>query len=162
MTWLPVLGRGTRTGMSRPSGAGTVAVVMVLALLTACSNTPLPAAPIAAPTTSTAAPATAPATSAAPATTGATTGAPSTSAATVVVIKSFRFMPDAPTVPAGATVMVDNQDGANHTVTANDGSFDTGNVPGNAKGMFTAPSKPGTYPYKCAIHPFMTGTLTVT
>ncbi len=50
----------------------------------------------------------------------------------------------------------------NHTVTATDGSFDTGNIPGNAHGMFTAPSKPGSYPYKCAIHPFMKATLTVT
>ena len=71
-------------------------------------------------------------------------------------------MPETLTVPAGAVVTVDNQDGANHTLTAADGSFDTGNIAGHATGTFTAPTKPGNYPYKCAIHPFMTGTVTVT
>lgn len=79
-----------------------------------------------------------------------------------MVIKNYLFAPVTLSVPAGATVMVDNQDSSNHTVTAPDGSFDTGNIAGNATGRFTAPSKPGSYPYKCAIHPFMTGTLTVT
>lgn len=79
-----------------------------------------------------------------------------------IAIGNFLFMPETLTVPAGAVVTVTNADGANHTVTAIDGSFDTGNIPGHATGTFTAPTKPGNYPYKCAIHPFMTGTVTVT
>jgi plastocyanin len=77
------------------------------------------------------------------------------------MIQNFLFAPEGLTVAPGATVTVVNQDTANHTLTEKDHSFDTGNIPGNATGTFTAPTKAGTYPYICAIHPFMTGTLTV-
>lgn len=150
MSRLSVRGRAIRTGVSRPSGAVAIAL---LVLLGGCSNTPAPVS--AAPVT------TSPVTTA-PASAAPVTTAPVTAGATTVVIQNFLFAPDTLTVPAGATVTVINQDGANHTITANDGSFDTGNIAGKATGTFTAPSKPGTYPYKCAIHPFMTGTLTVT
>lgn len=41
------------------------------------------------------------------------------------------------------------------------GAFDTGDIAAGATVHFTAPSKPGTFPYRCNIHQFMTGTLTV-
>ncbi len=147
--------------MSRPSGAVAIALLVLLGGVTACSNAAAPVAPTTAAPVS-AAPVSAAPTSPAPVAAAPASGAPATTGATTVVIKNFLFAPDSITVPAGATVRVDNQDGANHTLTANDGSFDTGNIAGRASGTFTAPSKPGTYPYKCAIHPFMTGTLVVT
>ncbi|MEM9714540.1 MAG: cupredoxin domain-containing protein [Actinomycetota bacterium] len=64
-------------------------------------------------------------------------------------------------IAAGGSVSVDNVDGAPHTVTAVDGSFDTGNLDGGASGSFSAPSAPGTYEFFCAIHPSMTGQLIV-
>lgn len=135
--------RHVRARLSRTTG--TITLLLLLGVVTACGTAPAPAVPAAvAPT------AAAPAGSAAPAGT------------TTVVMRNFLFAPDTITVPAGATVTVVNQDGAIHTLTANDGSFDTGRIAGRATGTFTAPSKPGTYPYKCAVHPFMTGTLTVT
>ena len=65
------------------------------------------------------------------------------------------------TVSAGQTINVANADGAPHTLTAVDGSFDTGILPGGASGGLVAPSAPGTYAFFCSLHPSMTGTLTV-
>lgn len=78
-----------------------------------------------------------------------------------IVIKNFVFVPAALTVAPGAVVMVDNQDTAPHTVTAEDEGFDTGNLEGNQRGSITAPTTPGDYPYICDIHQYMKGTLTV-
>ncbi|MFJ2270865.1 cupredoxin domain-containing protein [Streptomyces sp. NPDC087849] len=40
-------------------------------------------------------------------------------------------------------------------------TFDTGNTAPGKTAAFTAPAKPGTYPYICTIHPYMKGSLTV-
>ncbi|HEX2851015.1 MAG TPA: cupredoxin domain-containing protein [Acidimicrobiales bacterium] len=85
-------------------------------------------------------------------------GAGAAAAGDTITAKGFAF--SGATVKAGATVKVVNQDGTAHTVTADDGSFDV-RVDGNGTGSFTAPSKPGTYPFHCSIHPSMHGTLTV-
>ena len=78
-----------------------------------------------------------------------------------ITISNFTF--SAATVKAGATVTVDNtQSGVTHTVTADNGEFDTGNVDGGSTKTFTAPSKPGTYKFHCNVHASMHGTLTVT
>jgi plastocyanin len=56
---------------------------------------------------------------------------------------------------------VTNQDSVAHTVTADDGhSFDTGALAVGASQRVSV-RKPGSYPYHCAIHPFMHGTLVV-
>ncbi len=83
------------------------------------------------------------------------------SAGTTIVIKNFSFAPADLVVPPGATIRIENQDGATHTVTADDKSFDSGNVAGGQAGQVTVPSKPGSYPFHCTPHPFMTATLTV-
>ncbi len=152
---LPGSAAALGAGVSEPPAAAATSSAAAAAPATPAAPAPSEAAP-----PSAAAPTAAPPSSAAPAPTPAPAPSPGTSAA-VITIAGFAFGPASLTVPAGATVMVVNQDGANHTVLAMDGSFDTGNIAGKATGMFTAPSKPGSYPYKCAIHPFMTGTLVV-
>jgi plastocyanin len=81
-------------------------------------------------------------------------GAPPT-----ITISQFAFNPVM--VPAGTTVTVNNLDGVEHTVTATDGSFDSGVLAtGGAIGI-VAPATPGVYSFFCAIHPSMSGQLTV-
>lgn len=74
-------------------------------------------------------------------------------------IRDFSF--SATSVAPGGQVTVDNGDGAPHTVTAEDGTFDSGEVSGGGAATFAAPGEPGTYDFACEIHPDMTGTLTV-
>jgi plastocyanin len=78
-----------------------------------------------------------------------------------VTIVDFSFQPFLVTVPAGSTVTWHNNGSTQHTVTANDGSFDSGPIgPG---GSFSQTfSTPGAYRYHCSIHPNMTGTVMVT
>lgn len=66
------------------------------------------------------------------------------------------------TVAPGTAIEVTNQDGPPHTVTADDGTFDTGNLGSGERGTITAPSAPGTYSFFCTIHPSMQGSITVT
>lgn len=75
------------------------------------------------------------------------------------VIQDYRF-PELTAAP-GATVTVVDADGEPHTVTADDGSFDTGSFDSSAPGTFVAPTSPGSYPFHCTVHPSMRGTLTV-
>ena len=65
------------------------------------------------------------------------------------------------TVAGGAVVQVSNADAEAHTLTAEDGTFDTGSVDGGTVVSFTAPTVPGTYSFYCDIHPSMTGSLVV-
>jgi len=65
----------------------------------------------------------------------------------VVEMRDFAFSPRTITVFAGTTVRWVNQGQVPYTVTADDGSFDSGQVgPG---GTF---SRPGRYPYYCQLH----------
>jgi plastocyanin len=85
--------------------------------------------------------------------------APAPSAGTTVEISDFTF--SAPTAGPGSSVTVANRDGFPHTVSADDGSFDSGTVDAGATGSFVAPAASGTYQFHCEIHPQMNGTLTV-
>lgn len=83
-------------------------------------------------------------------------------AANTIVISNFVFSPTTLTVSPGATVTVRNNDSTTHTVTATGAkAFDTGDVDAGASATFKAPTKPGSYPFTCTIHPFMKGTLKV-
>jgi plastocyanin len=78
-----------------------------------------------------------------------------------VAISNFKYAPAAITVKAGGTVTWTNGDSAPHTATAKANSaFNTDTLnQGHSKKI--AFSKPGTYPYTCLFHPFMSGTVVV-
>ncbi len=84
--------------------------------------------------------------------------------------EQLRFDPAALTVESGSTIVFANVGGKPHTLTADDGSFDTGIVtPGAEGGRFAGTNatvvvrKAGTIPFHCEIHPAaMKGVLTVT
>jgi plastocyanin len=87
-------------------------------------------------------------------------GTPVSAAATDATISNFSFWPDPVTIPVGATVKWTNDDGVTHTVTADDGSFDSG--PKGPHSTFTQTfSQVGTVAYHCAIHTSMHGTVKV-
>jgi plastocyanin len=83
---------------------------------------------------------------------------PAATTGTKIVIKDFDFAPKTLEAKAGA-VTVENEDGTNHSVTADDGAFDTGKFASGTKQIDV--TKPGTYTYHCAVHAFMTGTIVV-
>ncbi|MFJ8043273.1 cupredoxin domain-containing protein [Kitasatospora sp. NPDC096147] len=131
---------------SRALIAATVTALLMLAV--GCSGSTGPANPSS--------------TAAAPSASGPAGSGTDTSAAAVnLTIKDFVFAPGDLTVAPGTRITVANQDSAPHTVTATDKAFDTGRIEGGRSATFTAPSKPGSYPYICDVHPFMAGTLTV-
>lgn len=78
-----------------------------------------------------------------------------------VSVKNMAFSPASLSVTPGTTITWVNNDGVAHTVTADDGSFDSGSIaPGNS---FTHTfSSAGTVNYHCSIHPMMKGAVTVT
>jgi predicted lipoprotein with Yx(FWY)xxD motif/plastocyanin len=91
---------------------------------------------------------------------GTATAAPTAGGSTSrAEIKSFAF-PATISVAAGQTVTWVNLDSEAHTVTADDGSFDSGNLAKDATFQRTF-SSAGTIKYHCAIHTSMTGTVTV-
>lgn len=77
-----------------------------------------------------------------------------------VTIKDFDFAPGSVTVNVGDTVTWNNNGPTLHTATANDGSFDTGNLKRGESGSHTF-TKAGTYRYICTPHPYMKGTVVV-
>ena len=82
-----------------------------------------------------------------------------------VDLKGFAFDPKTLTVSVGTTVTWTNQESTIHTVTADDGAFDSKDLAQGAKFSFTF-SQPGTYPYFCKYHggkggQGMSGTITV-
>ena len=76
-----------------------------------------------------------------------------------VTIKRFKYSPAELTVAVGDTITFTNLDGAPHTATAVDGSFDTGRLNRNKSGSITV-SAAGTFPYICTFHPNMKGSIT--
>ena len=77
-----------------------------------------------------------------------------------VVIQNFRFDPPTLEVSAGATVTWINRDEEVHAVTSTQGLFHSPGLDGNATFSFRF-DKPGTYEYRCALHPQMQGTVVV-
>jgi plastocyanin len=77
-----------------------------------------------------------------------------------VTISNFAFSPATLEIGVGDTVVFVNQDGAPHTATATNGAFDTGRLGSGASASLGFNSA-GQYDYFCAVHPRMTGSITV-
>lgn len=146
-------------GLARRRAWGAACAVLGLALLVAGCVAPAGSGPAnTAPSQPAAAqPAAAQPTAAQPAAaqpTTAATPAPSAAGAgqTVqVALQNSAFSPKTLNVTAGSTVVWTNNDGIAHTVSADDGSFDSGNMNQGATFKFTF-TKAGTYAYYCKYH----------
>jgi plastocyanin len=77
-----------------------------------------------------------------------------------VKIDNFTFNPQQITVKAGTTVTWVNHDDIPHTATSKTGVFKSKALDTDDKFSFTF-ATPGSYPYFCALHPHMTGTIVV-
>ncbi len=86
------------------------------------------------------------------------------SAARAVEVRNFTYFPRNITVLAGTTVTWTNFDADAHTITADDGSFDsyaTGDPTSQGESWSHTFNATGTFPYHCAFHPWMLGRVTV-
>jgi plastocyanin len=90
----------------------------------------------------------------------ADTAAADKGAAVSAGIRNFNFTPPQIEVAAGTTITWQNQDQVQHTVTADDNSWDSGPIEPGASWSHTF-DKPGTYPFHCTPHPFMQGAVVV-
>jgi plastocyanin len=83
-----------------------------------------------------------------------------TPAADRIEIAGFTFAPTPLRVPVGTVVTWTNLDPAAHTVSARDGSFDSGTLEPNSRFEATF-DRAGTFAYVCRIHPTMRGSVRV-
>jgi plastocyanin len=131
----------------------------LLVLLAACGGTTTTAStntPTTAPTNT---PTTAPTNTPTTAPTNTPTTGP-TSTGNSVTIMNFAFSPATLTLKTGTKVTWTNKDTVTHTVTADQGAFNSGLLsPGNSF-SFTF-TKAGTYSYHCNIHHSMMATIIV-
>jgi len=87
-------------------------------------------------------------------------GAQQPSATWSVAIEDFYFEPTDAAIASGDKITWINEGSAPHTVTADDGSFDSGVLnPGDTYTVTFSGS--GTVSYYCTIHPNMVGSVTV-
>ncbi|MGD0765258.1 MAG: cupredoxin family copper-binding protein [Dehalococcoidia bacterium] len=77
-----------------------------------------------------------------------------TAQGTSVTISDYQFTPGAVTIKVGDTVTWTNDGPSTHTVTADDGSFDSGNL-SQGKTYSHTFNTAGTVDYHCSIHPNM-------
>lgn len=93
----------------------------------------------------------------------AVSASPSSSqpAAKNVSISDYSFKPATITIAAGTRVVWTQKDDDPHTVTADDGSFDSKGL-GQGDTYAHVFAKPSRYPYHCSAHPFMKGVVIVT
>jgi plastocyanin len=77
-----------------------------------------------------------------------------------VSIAGFAFSPASSTIKVGDKITWTNKDSTTHTVTADDGSFNSGDLATGATFSFTF-TKAGSHAYHCSIHPSMKATVVV-
>jgi plastocyanin len=85
---------------------------------------------------------------------------------TRITIQDSVFEPGEVTVPVGTTVIWEHEGSFNHTVTADDGTFDSGTLTNGDTFTFTF-EEAGAYPFHCIFHGApdgvgMSGVITVT
>jgi len=93
-----------------------------------------------------------------PVSVGAQSVQPDKGAQHVVIIKQMHFDPSQLTIQSGGTVEWKNEDIFSHTVTADDGSFDSGLIAPGGSWQMTV-KRAGKIGYHCRPHPNMTATL---
>lgn len=77
-----------------------------------------------------------------------------------VTIRDMSYSPATLRVSVGDTIVWKNLDDHDHTVTADDGSFKSGNIRSGSSFSHNF-RKAGTYSYGCKYHPRMRGSVTV-
>ena len=148
----------------RPAPLSAAVAVAIATMVAACGGSattpgasqPPTSGPSVAPATATPAsqePTSAPSVAPATATPAAVDGTP-------VAIAGFAFAPATLTIKVGDTVTWTNADGAPHTASAKDGSFDSGTLLRGASFSHTFATA-GTFDYVCKFHASMTGTVIV-
>ena len=80
--------------------------------------------------------------------------------AVTVKMTQESFVPDTSTVNVGATITWTNNDTVPHSVTANDGKFDSGPILPGKTYQWTA-KEAGVIAYHCIFHPSMTAQVMV-
>lgn len=88
------------------------------------------------------------------------TAVPAAPARIEIDISGFAFSPEELTIAVGTEVVWTNGDSAKHTVTANEGAFDSPVLEEGDTFSFVF-TTPGTFAYFCNFHPDMTATITV-
>ncbi len=78
-----------------------------------------------------------------------------------VTIQNMAYGTASLTVNKGDKVTFTNRDQMTHTVTSDAGKFNGSVDAGQSFTLDTSNLAPGTYPYHCTPHPWMTGTITV-
>ena len=94
-------------------------------------------------------------------TNSSTNTASATTSSDAVSIQNFAYNPTDLTVAVGTTVTWTNNDSVSHTVIGDNGGPDSGTIAPGGTYHYTFTTA-GTYSYHCAIHPSMTGSVTVT
>lgn len=78
----------------------------------------------------------------------------------VVEIDNFAFVPAEVTIAVGTTVKWTNKDGVSHTVTSDDGVFDSGLLKKGDSFTYTF-TQAGVFPYHCTPHSNMQASIIV-
>ena len=136
----------------------TLGLLLVVVALVGCTGaTPSPSTAASVPPASAAAPSPSPAAS--PPAAASPSAAGGGGSALAVTIRDFSFNPASIDAKLGETVTWTHNGEAPHTVTFDDGE-DSGSL-GNGDDYTRTFDAAGSFPYKCAVHPAMTGTVEV-
>ena len=79
----------------------------------------------------------------------------------LINITDNTYLPATLRVIPGTTISIINDDPVSHTVTADNGEFNSGTILPDTTGSLVAPNAPGEYPFHCIPHQYMKGVLIV-